>query len=284
MSAVSTGPATVDHPIGPLTANALAPAAAPRRTSWWLAIAPLVGVIVPLLVWQAYVKLAGVKQIVLPAPWDVVVGIWDEPRYFFVEHGLPTLWEAFWGFVLGGVVAVALAAVLAHSRFLERAAGPWMVLLQVTPLIAYAPAIVIWRGFGFQSVVTITAICCFVPFLVNAVAGFRSVDPALIELARSVDASRRDVFVHLRIPSAGPHLFAAARISVGMALMGATLGEYFGGVSKGLGYTIKSAQLRSLVLQLWGAVFVLALLGALALAALTALERLVLHWHASHRP
>ena len=86
-----------------------------------------------------------------------------------------------------------------------------------------------------------------------------------------------------RLPSALPHLFAAARISVGMSLMGATLGEFFGGVSSGLGYTIKAAQLRSLTLQLWGAVFVLALLGALALTVLTAIERFVRHWHASYR-
>lgn len=254
-----------------------------RRTGWLLGLAPIIGVLVPLVVWQVYVKAADVKRLILPAPWDVIRGIWDEPTYYFVDNGVPTLWEALCGFLIGGAVAVALAAVLAHSRFLERAVGPWMVLLQVTPLIAYAPAIVIWRGFGFQSVVTIAALCCFVPFLVNAVAGFRSVDPSLLELARSVDAGRWAILVQLRLPSALPHLFAAARISVGMSLMGATLGEFFGGVSSGLGYTIKAAQLRSLTLQLWGAVFVLALLGALALTVLTAIERFVLHWHASHR-
>lgn len=247
-----------------------------------LGIAPVIGVLVPLLVWQAYVKIADVKQQLLPAPWDVLDHIWSDPG-FYVDHARPTLWEALVGFAIGFVVALAGAIVLAHSRWLERAAMPWIILVQVTPLIAYAPAIVVWRGFGFRSVVLIAAICCFVPFLVNGVAGLRSLDPNLLELARSVDASRREVLLHLRLPSALPNLFAGARIAIGMALMGAVLGEFFGGVRSGLGYAIKQAQNNALTLQLWGSVFVLAFLGSLAISLLTLVERFVLHWHASQR-
>lgn len=274
-------PAPVDTLAATEPAAPTAPAA-PRRPTLWLALAPIVGVLVPLIGWQAYVVLADVRQLVLPAPWDVITGIADDPG-FYARHARPTLWEALVGFALGGLAGLLAAVVLAHSRWLERAAGPWVVLLQVTPLIAYAPAIVIWRGFGFQSVVTITAICCFVPFLVNAVVGLRSVDPGLLELSRSVDAGRLDVLLHLRLPACLPNLFSAARIAVGMALMGATLGEFFGGVSSGLGYAIKAGQQRALTLQLWGAVFVLALLGSLAISLVTLLERVVLHWHASQR-
>jgi NitT/TauT family transport system permease protein len=261
------------------------PRAASAEQPWRrvaLGMAPIVGVLVPLLVWQAYVKVADVKQIVLPAPWDVLDHIWSDPG-FYVDNARPTLWEALVGFVIGFVVALAWAIVLAHSRFLERAAMPWIILLQVTPLIAYAPAIVIWRGLGFQSVVLITAICCFVPFLVNGIIGLRSVDPSLLELSRSVDASRWEVLLHLRLPSALPNLFSGARIAVGMALMGAVLGEFFGGVSSGLGFAIKVGQQRALTLQLWGSVFVLAFLGSLAISVLTLVERFVLHWHASQR-
>jgi NitT/TauT family transport system permease protein len=247
-----------------------------------LVVAPIVGVLVPLLAWQAYVKIADVKQILLPAPWDVLDHIWSDPS-FYVDNARPTLWEALVGFLIGFVVALVWAIVLSQSRFLERASMPWVIILQVTPLIAYAPAIVVWRGFGFRSVVVITAICCFVPFLVNGVAGLRSVDPNLLELARSVDASRVEILLHLRLPSALPNLFAGARIAVGMALMGAVLGEFFAGASSGLGFAIKLAQARSLTLQLWGSVFVLAFLGSLAISLLTLVERFVLHWHASQR-
>lgn len=247
-----------------------------------LAAAPIVGVVVPLASWQLYVKVADVKQQLLPAPWDVLDHLWSDPS-FYVDNARPTLWAALVGFVIGFVVALVWAVILSQSRFLERASMPWVVILQVTPLIAYAPAIVVWRGFGFRSVIVITAICCFVPFLVNGVAGLRSVDTNLLELARSVDASRVEILLHLRLPSALPHLFAGARIAVGMALMGAVLGEFFAGASSGLGFAIKLAQSRSLTLQLWGSVFVLAFLGSLAISLLTLVERFVLHWHASQR-
>ncbi len=258
------------------------PPAERRWSAVWLGFAPVIGVLVPLAIWQVYVQVADVKQVVLPAPWDVIQGVWDDLS-FYVDNAKPTLWEATVGFVIGGGIGVIAAVVLAHSRFLERAAMPWVVVLQVTPLIAYVPAIVIWRGFGFQSVVLIVAICCFTPFLVNGIVGLRSVDTNLLELARSVDASRAETLLQLRLPSALPSLFSAARIGIGMALMGAVLGEFFAGVTSGLGYAIKIAQNRGLVLQLWGSVFVLAFLGSVAISLITIAERFVLHWHASQR-
>ena len=173
------------------------------------------------------------------------------------------------------------ATVMAHSRFIEQASLPLVVLIQVTPIIAYAPAIVIWLGFGLKPILAITALVCFVPFLVNAVTGFRSVDAATFELMRSVSASRREVFLRLRVPHALPYLFSAARIAVGLALIGAVLGEFFAGVTGGLGYAVKVAQARSLVLQLWGSIFVLGFLGAVAVVLVSALERVVLRWHSS---
>jgi NitT/TauT family transport system permease protein len=124
---------------------------------------------------------------------------------------------------------------------------------------------------------------CFVPFLINGVTGLRSVDSNLLELARSVNASRREVFWKLRFPSALPHLFSAARIAVGLALIGATLGEFFAGVQSGLGYSIKFAQSRFLTMQLWGSVYVLALIGSIGILLINGLEKLTLHWHSSQR-
>ena len=172
---------------------------------------------------------------------------------------------------------------MAHSRFIERAVTPLAVLIQVTPIIAYAPAVVIWLGFGLKPILVITSLVCFVPFLINGVTGLRSVDSNLLELARSVDASRREVFWKLRFPSALPHLFSAARIAVGLALIGAVLGEFFAGVQSGLGYSIKFAQSRFLTMQLWGSVYVLALIGSIGILLINGLERLTLHWHSSQR-
>lgn len=251
-----------------------------RRWVGWLA--PIVGVVGFLAIWEILVVAFDIRVSLIPRPTKILQSI-NGDKSFYWRHARATIWEAFAGFVLAFLAAMLTAAVMAHVRFLERAVSPLLILLQVTPIIAYAPAIVLWLGPGFKPIVVITAVACYVPFVVNATIGFRSVDPTLIELARSVNASRVEVFVKLRLPSALPALFSAARIAVGLALIGAVLGEWFGLVRVGLGYAVKVAQSTSLVLQLWSAIFVLAIIGGLAIVLIGIVERVVLHWHASQR-
>jgi NitT/TauT family transport system permease protein len=261
-------------------------AASPWRAAL-LGAAPAVGVLAFLGAWQLLVELFSIEAYKLPGPWRIIRHLADTPSTY-VRHARVTMWEALVGFALALVAAVPLATAMALSRFVDRAVMPVAVLLQVTPIIAYAPAVVLWVGIGFRSIVVITAIVCYVPFVVNLMAGLRSVDPLLLEVARSVDATRTEIFWRLRLPSALPNLFAAARICVGLALIGAVLGEFFGVVSSrtgGLGFLIKIAQSRGTLLvdHLWAAIFVLALIGAVVTFLLAVAERVVLHWHASQR-
>jgi NitT/TauT family transport system permease protein len=232
------------------------------------------------LAWQLYVTVFHVKKFVLPAPSTVIRHIASDPG-FYVRNARTTLWEALCGFVVALVVSLLPATLMAASRFVERAVLPLVVLLQVTPIIAYAPAVVIWRGFGFQPVLIITALVCIPVFLINAVTGLRAVDPAALELLQSVDAPRREVFWRLRLPSALPFLFSAARIAVGLALIGAVIGEFFAGTTRGLGWSVKVAQSRSLTDQLWGSILVLALVGSIAMVLIGVLERVLVRWHSS---
>jgi NitT/TauT family transport system permease protein len=245
--------------------------------------APVIGLVVFFLVWQYGVQIFDIKRYILPRPSEILTTI-NGGKLFYWEMARTTMWEAFAGFAVAFVLAMIVATLMAHSRFIERAVLPLAVLVQVTPIIAYTPAIVVWQGFGFKSILVVTALVCFVPFLINGVTGMRSVDANLIELARSVDASKREVFFRLRLPSALPNLFSAARIAVGLALIGAVLGEFFAGSSSGLGYTISVAQNRlQSHLQMWGAIYVLAFIGATATLLITVAERFALHWHSSQR-
>jgi NitT/TauT family transport system permease protein len=266
-------------------AAAPAPAATPRRPSRAGRIAravapPIVGVGGFLLLWQLVVTVFDIPQFELPAPSSILRHLASDPS-FYITNARVTLWEATLGFFLGLAGALVVATVMAHSRFVEQAVTPLVVLIQVTPLIAYAPALVIWLGFGLKPILVGTALVCFVPFLFNAVVGFRSIDPAAHELLRSVNASKWEVFVRLRVPHALPYLFSAARIAVGLALIGAVLTEFFAGVTSGLGYAVKKAQSFNLALQLWGSIFVLAFLGAAGTFLIGVLERVVLRWHSS---
>jgi len=250
-----------------------------RAVLGWL-LPPVVGVAGLLVLWQVVVWAFDIPEFELPAPSSIIAHLASDPS-FYLDNARTTLWEATLGFGLGLAAAFVAATVMAHNRFVERAVMPLAVLVQVTPIIAYAPAVVIWLHYGLRPILAITALVCFVPFLFNLVTGFRSVEPATLELLQSVDANRREIFVRLRVPHALPYLFSAARIAVGLALIGAVLGEWFANVSSGLGYAVLEAQNHNLPLQLWGSTFVLAFLGAVAIVAISTLERAALGWHSS---
>jgi NitT/TauT family transport system permease protein len=243
-------------------------------------VAPIVGLAAFFGLWELIIVVFDVPAFELPPPSRVFEAIADDPG-FYLRNAWVTGREAALGFGLALFLALVAGTVMTYSRFLERAVQPVAVLVQVTPIIAYAPAFVIWLGAGIKPIIAITTLVCFVPFLFNAVAGLRSVDPATLEVLRSVDASVREIFLRLRLPHALPYLFAAARIAVGLALIGAVLGEWFALVDEGLGVAIRKALNFNDVDQLWASILVLGFLGGAVLLLLTLVERVALHWHPS---
>ncbi len=248
----------------------------PASTRTWLA--PVLGIAVFLGGWQLTVRAFGIEPYKLPAPSEIL-GELIRGWHGYLDDAIVTGREAFAGFVVALVLALVVGTLMAHSRGLEQAVYPVAVLVQVTPIIAYAPAVVIWVGFGFRSIVMVAAIICFVPLLFNTVTGLRSIDPATHELLQSVDASRREVFWHLRLPHALPYLFTAARISVGLALIGALLAEGYALVTDGLGVSILRNANRSNVVELWADIYATGLLGAVGIATVSILERVTLRWN-----
>jgi NitT/TauT family transport system permease protein len=262
----------------------LSPLPRPARGGRWSGaatwLAPILGLVAFFGIWELLVRVNDTPGFLLEAPSRIVADMADDPM-FYVSNGLVTIREALIGFLLALGVGLAVGTVMALSRFMENMVKPVAILVQVTPVIAVAPAIVVWLGGGFRSIIVITFLVCVVPFLFAAVTGLRSVDPATLELLRSVDASRREIFWKLRLPHSLPHLFAAAKVAVGLSLVGATLGEYFALVSEGLGVAIKKAQSFNEYLQLWGSIYSLALIGLLGVLVVDVLERVLLRWHSS---
>jgi len=250
-------------------------------------LAPVVGLAVFFGLWELLVRAFSVEAFILQKPSTIFSNL-SGARSLYWSNGLVTLREAALGFVTGLLVALVVATPMALSRFVEHAVQPVAVLIQVTPIIAYAPAVVIWqRGSTARSVLVLTTIVSFVPFLFAAVTGLRSVDPATLELLRSVDASGPEIYRRLRLPHALPYLFAAGRIAVGLSLIGAVLGEWFALADNrrgGLGALIKSASNQNNAPELWAATLALAIIGGLAVWMLTILERVLLRWHSSQQP
>jgi NitT/TauT family transport system permease protein len=257
-----------------------------RRARMHDLAAPVVGLVAFFGLWELLVRAFRVQAFVLQKPSTILSNL-NGARSLYWHNALVTGREALLGFGCGLVLALVLATPMALSRFVEHAVQPVAVLIQVTPIIAYAPAVVIWQhGSTARSVLVLTTLVSFVPFLFSAVTGLRSVDPATLELLRSVDASGREIYVRLRLPNALPYLFAAGRIAVGLSLIGAVLGEWFGLADNrhgGLGALIKSASNQNNAPELWAATLALSILGGLAVFALTALERTRLRWHSSQQ-
>ena len=203
----------------------------------------------------------------------------DHPGVWW-HDALVTGKEALLGFVVAFMVALVLAVLMVHVRPLERALLPVITMVQVTPIIALAPPLVVWLGFGLTPKVLMAALITFIPFTINAITGLRAVDPDSLEVMRSVDASRREVFTKLRLPHALPYLLAAARVCVGLALIGALVAEWSGS-SEGLGYTMVRAQRNLDAAKVWAAVVVLTLLGLLGTLLVAFAERRMLRWHPS---
>ena len=249
-----------------------------RRSAMF--VAPIVGIVVVFGIWEFYVRVFDISRLTLPTPSSIIVHVVDEPGFYW-RHAQVTLLEAVWGYGLALVAALIVATFMAHSRFIERASMPVIVLLQSTPVAVLAPVFLIWFGFGYWPKVLVATVFCYIPFTINEFTGLRSVDPNAYELLRSVSAGRVEIFVKLRFPQSLPYLFSAGRLCVGLALVGAVIGEMFGGSTEGLGNTARVGQVRLLIDQLWGSIFVLALIGVIGNLLLAAVETRVLRWHSS---
>jgi len=188
------------------------------------AFAPLIGIVVFVGLWEAFVQIRDVRPFVLAAPSDIVRYLNRAPRDF-LDASWITAHQALTGFVASLIVAVVIAAPLAASSFLERAVQPVLVLIQVAPFVAYISSVVVWLGAGDPPVRFMTGLVCLPAFVFAAVAGMRGADPASRELFASVDASRWQVLWRLRLPSALPSLFVTARYNTGLALVVAYLVE-----------------------------------------------------------
>ena len=238
------------------------------------AFAAVAGIAVILEIWTRSLQ---VPSYLLPAPSAVIARMATDAG-LLAREGSITLAEAAGGFVLGTGVAFLLAAVMAWSRPFERTLFPIAILVKLTPIVAVAPLFTLWFGFGTAPKVAIAALITFFPMLVNSFVGLRSADLQEVAFLQTLGASSREIFRHLRVPSALPYLFSGARISLNLALIGAVIGEWTG-ADRGLGRVIFVANANLDLTALFGAVLVLASIGVAANALVGAAERRVLHWH-----
>jgi NitT/TauT family transport system permease protein len=237
-----------------------------------------------LVCWQwLFPDVLGVKSYLLPRLSDVLSALW-ESRDALLKAAWITFKEAFGGLVLGSAAAIAAALVLARWRPLGNALVPYLIAANAIPVIAFAPITNAWFGtLSPWSKVVIAAALCFFPVLVNTLRGLTSVHPASIELMHSYAARERAIFWKLRIPASLPFLFTALKVAAVLAMIGAVVGDYFGGSTESLGVQIESAVALSRYELGWAAILVASVIGMALYATVALAERLVVRWHPSAR-
>jgi NitT/TauT family transport system permease protein len=189
---------------------------------------------------------------------------------------------------LAVVLGVALSILFVQSRLIEASLLPYAVILQVTPLVAIAPLIIIWVQDPRTALVICATVASIFPVIANTTIGLRSVDPGLLDLFRMYGASRMQTLIRLRIPSSAPYFFAGLRVAAALALIGAVVAEFVagtGGTQSGLAYQILLAGLQLNIPRLFAALILITLTGIALFLLVTALARISLRrWHESELP
>ncbi|HEV2092039.1 MAG TPA: ABC transporter permease [Rubrobacter sp.] len=226
--------------------------------------------------WEAVVRLFGVPAFLLPGPAAIAGAFW-ESRGLLLEHALPTAGEAAAGF-LGAVVAgVVSGVVINRSPLMERSLYPWLVASQTLPIIAVAPILVTWFGYGPLPKVLVVVLFCFFPITVATVDGLRATEPDLIRLMRSFGAGRWRTFFMVEVPGALPFLFGGLRLAVTYCVVGAVIGEWVGS-SAGLGFLMIQDKAQFEIPRLFAEIALLSAMGVSLFLAVALLQRLAAPW------
>ena len=253
-----------------------------RRARDWIPSVAVFGL--GIIAWQWLIPdVFGVQRFLLPRFSAVMSTFWNQ-RDELWGAGWFTFKEALGGFALGCAAAILVALVLSRWRRLGDALMPYAIAAGAVPIIAFAPITNAWFGIlSPWSKIVISAVLCFFPVLVNALRGLTSVAPESIELMRSYAAGERAIYRRLRIPSSLPFLFTALKVASVLAMIGAVVGDYFGGSTKALGVEIQSSVALGQFETAWAAILVASILGLAFYAAIAVAERFALSWHPSMR-
>jgi NitT/TauT family transport system permease protein len=242
---------------------------------------PLAFIAILLTIWEAVCRLTGVPAYLLPPPSAIGASL-AEGWPLLLSSAWNTLFTALTALVVASLLASSLALLTALSPVIERAIQPVAVTLQVTPVIAVAPLVIIWAGLDHpeRAVVVLATIVAFFPIFSGAVTGLKSADPDLERLFNLYGASRWQKLLRLRLPSAVPYLLEGHKVAAGLAVIGAVIGEFVAGSggAQGLAWRILEAGNRLQTARMFAALFVLAAMAAVLHALLQMAERRALVW------
>lgn len=226
-----------------------------------------------LLVWYLFVRLGHVPKFVMPSPGATLQAL-TQSSYGWWSNAAVTATEIYAGYALAVVIGVTLAVLFSWSRILEMVTLPLLATLNMVPKVAMGPLIIVWLKYGVVPNIMIAFSIAFFPIVLTTARGLREVEPELIDLVRTLRASKWQVFTKIQLPGALPYIFSGMKVGAILAVAGALVGEFLGSDS-GLGYLMLQVQVSLDTAAAFMAVILITLLGMLLYGAVLALERLV---------
>lgn len=259
--------------------NASGPALLVATAREWAPPAAIV--VLALVAWEAGVRVFDVQRWLLPPP-SAIADELLESRDLLLKHTWVTLKEVIIGFTLALAVGVGLAVSIAYSRIMERAVYPFVIASQTVPVIVIAPLLLIWIGYGIWPKVIVVVLISFFPIVVNTVDGLKSADPDMLNMMRTLGASRWKLFSKVQAPSSLPFLFSGVRVAIAVSVIGAVIGEWVG-ASAGLGYLMTRSAPQFLTDRVFAAIFLLSVMGITLFALVVVAERYAVPWRRRER-
>ncbi len=245
-----------------------------KLRAWAAPVTILLGIFV---LWELGVQVLDIPKWQLPSPSEIGREL-AASRSLLLEHTLVTLEEIVLGFIAALASGLLLATAIAYSRILERSVYPIVIASQTVPIIAIAPLLLIWVGYGIAPKVIVVALICFYPIAVNTVDGLKAVDPDMVNMMKTLGASRWQVFTKLQMPTAMPYMFSGIKVGISVSVIAAVIGEWVG-ASAGLGYLITYSQPLFLTARVFAAIVVLSAMGISLFVLASVVERMMLPWY-----
>ncbi len=244
-------------------------------------VLPLIGIALFLIIWEIAVRIWELPTYLLPTPTEIVQEM-IRKRQTLIDHSLVTAYEMILGYFLAIAIAVPLAVAITAFRSFDKFITPILLFFQTVPKISIAPLFLVWFGVGPFPKILVAFLISFFPIVIDTAVGLRSIAPEMVDLARSMGASRRQIFLRFRLPGSLPYVFSGLKVAATLAVVGAVVGEFVG-ADKGLGYLLLVANSNLLTPLMFGTIVALTFQGLILFNIIQVLENILIPWHITVR-